>query len=271
MESSGLRSLKDLDPSRLYVLPTGVGYAFTRRFYHSSFLMICGGKVTLIDAPAPLRRVLWAAGRQAGFDIDLQHVDQLLLTHLHGDHCNGVEELAFWRMYRVTAPAPKLYLLRELRAPLWYQRLFAAMGGRPGDRRDHLMLESYFDVYDLAVGQLETFRIPGFTLEPRYTRHFVPTIAFRVNFNGITLGYSADTEYDPELIEFLSGCDMIIHETSPGPGHTPPERLCALPAETKAKMFLTHLPDDFEASNCDIPPLREGQLYEVRKGGAVVV
>ncbi len=267
--TDGLRTLDELDPAKLYILPLGVGYAFTRRFYHSSFLMVCGGKTTLIDAPAPLRRVMWAAGRNSGFDIDLQHIDNLFLTHLHGDHCNGVEEFAFWRMFQSNAPKPNLYLLKELRAPLWFQRLYAAMGSvREGEDGSGPLatLDTYFEVKDLHAGVRTDLGIDGLTLEPRKTRHFVPTIGFKMNFNGHVLAYSADTPFDRGLINFFEDADLIIHETGYGGGHCPIEKLLELPEEIKAKMLLIHLPDDFNIEDSEIPVLREGHLYEVGAG-----
>jgi hypothetical protein len=45
--------------------------------------------------------------------------------------------------------------------------------------------------------------------------------------------------------------------------HTPYEKLAALPAWLRAKMRLTHLPDDFDADASAIEPLRQGRVYEV--------
>lgn len=261
--ADGLGTLAGLDPDALFVLPLGVGYAFTRRFYHSSFLVACGGRVVLVDAPAPLRRVMWAAGRKAGLDIDLQHIDALYLTHLHGDHCNGVEEFAFWRMFRVRGARPRLYILDELRGSLWYQRLYAAMGSlRENDGRP-CSLESYFDVLGLHAGIKTDLGIPGLVVEPVATTHLIPTLGFRMEYRGRRLGYSADTAFSPELIDFLAPCDMIIHECGPGPGHTPLESLMMLPADLRAKMLITHLEDDYDIAASPIRVLEEGTIYRV--------
>ena len=45
--------------------------------------------------------------------------------------------------------------------------------------------------------------------------------------------------------------------------HTPYEKLAALPAELRARMRLTHCPDDFDAASSVIEPLRQGVCYEV--------
>ena len=80
---------------------------------------------------------------------------------------------------------------------------------------------------------------------------------------GRTLGYSADTAFDPDLISFLSAADLIIHETNFGPAHTPYSSLAALPAELRSKMRLVHYPDSFDLASSNITPLLEGQILRV--------
>ena len=92
----------------------------------------------------------------------------------------------------------------------------------------------------------------------------MPTTAFRITAGGRSLGFSADTAFDPTLIDWLAPCDLIVHEaTTPGHTgmHTPYEKLAALPAELRARMRLTHLPDDFDAASSVIEVLRQGHCY----------
>ena len=68
------------------------------------------------------------------------------------------------------------------------------------------------------------------------------------------------------MIEWLSTADLIVHEATSmthSGAHTPYEKLAALPESLRAKMRLTHLPDDFDAGASVIEPLREGKVYEV--------
>jgi ribonuclease BN (tRNA processing enzyme) len=83
-----------------------------------------------------------------------------------------------------------------------------------------------------------------------------------VEAGGRTLGYSADTAFDPELIAFLEPADLIIHETNFGPAHTPYSALAALPAELRAKMRLIHYADGFDTEASNIVALREGEVLE---------
>jgi ribonuclease BN (tRNA processing enzyme) len=88
----------------------------------------------------------------------------------------------------------------------------------------------------------------------------------RITAAGRMLGFSADTAYDPSLIDWLARADLIIHEatTMPHAGlHTPYETLAALPESLRSKMRLTHLPDDFDRDSSVIEPLRQGRSYVV--------
>lgn len=45
--------------------------------------------------------------------------------------------------------------------------------------------------------------------------------------------------------------------------HTPYEKLAALPEPVRAKMRLTHYPDDFDVESSVIEPLQQGRSYDV--------
>ena len=105
-----------------------------------------------------------------------------------------------------------------------------------------------------------------FSVECRRTIHSVPTFAFRITAGGRVLGYSADTAYDPTLIDWLARADLIVHEATTMTHtrvHTPYEKLAALPASLRSKMRLTHYPDDFDVDSSAIEPLRQGRIYQV--------
>ena len=80
---------------------------------------------------------------------------------------------------------------------------------------------------------------------------------------GRCLGYSADTAFDPTLIDWLAPADLIVHESGTGPMHTPYEKLTDLPAAMRAKMRLVHYADSFDAGASVIGPLLQGQCLVV--------
>ncbi len=124
-------------------------------------------------------------------------------------------------------------------------------------------LEDYFDVRILTPGT--PANVGGLSVECRFTRHPVPTIGLLVREShrlGAGLGWSGDTPFEREHIDWLNQAGVIVHESNVGPSHTPIENLNALPVEIKRKMRLTHLPDDFDPAATDIAILREGDVLE---------
>ena len=63
-------------------------------------------------------------------------------------------------------------------------------------------------------------------------------------------------------IDWLSECDIIVHEANIGPVHTNIETLNSLPPEIRKKMRITHIIDDFDVTSTDMVPLTEGELLE---------
>src|SRR5439155_2780974 len=60
-------------------------------------------------------------------------------------------------------------------------------------------------------------------------------------------GVSADTAFDPTLVQWLQAADLVVHEASGGFMHTPYADLAALPETLRKKMRLIHYPDDFRS------------------------
>ncbi len=98
-----------------------------------------------------------------------------------------------------------------------------------------------------------------FAIECRRTIHPVPTFALRIGAGGRTLGLSSDTAFDPDLIAWLAGADVIVHEANRGI-HTAYEQLVALPEDVRRKLRLTHYADDFDTSSSAIEPLVPGRI-----------
>src|SRR5262249_19005880 len=118
----------------------------------------------------------------------------------------------------------------------------------------------------IALDDTKAISVGPFTIECRPTFHSVPTTAFRIRAGGRTLGFSADTTYDPALIDWLAAADLIVPQATPHPEaarQTPYAPRPALPAELRAKMRLIHYPDDFDIDASVIEPLREGRCYRV--------
>lgn len=239
----------------------GAGDTFSERHHPTALLLSCGGFHLGIDCPDMYRRVLADAARRCGRALSLSDIDHVLITHVHGDHMNGLEGVAFFKHF---AERKRLHLVAspEVRADIWQHRLQAPMEALwDGQQFLRLGFDDYFQFTPLDWAGAT--RIGPFSIRTFRTQHHVPTSAVLVEAAGRTLGYSSDTAFDPRLIDFLAQADLIIHETNLGPAHTALSDLLTLPPSIRSRMHLIHYPDQLDLTSCAIPPAREGQLFQV--------
>jgi len=242
----------------VHVIPLGVGDAFSLLYYSTCLLVEAEGTRLLIDCPHPVRKIL--AENAPGIDLD--SIDAVVLTHLHADHCSGLEPLGFFSHFVLGRPA-RMLSHPAVQARTW-ERLAPGMDQlwRPEKgAMEAMRFEDYFTHTPLSVDAPVTFG--PFTIEARMTHHHVPTTALRLSAGGRTLAYSADTGFDRGLIDWLEdGADLIIHETNLG-AHTHHHELEALPQHIRERMRLIHYPDFYDTDKAVIPCVREGERLTV--------
>jgi ribonuclease BN (tRNA processing enzyme) len=244
--------------SEFEIVVLGVGDTFSERHHTSALLLVYDGFSLAIDCPDSYRSVLRAAAEKSGRALPVTAVDHVLITHVHGDHMNGLEGLAFLKHF---AQGKRLGLATspDVRANIWDERLKASMSALwDGQRFHEKTFDDYFDHTPLSW--TEPTQLGPFRIRTRRTIHHVPTTALLVEAAGRTFGYSSDTAFDPELIAFLEPADLIVHETNHGPAHTPYASLAVLPADLRARMRLIHYPDEFDVAASNIVALREGEV-----------
>lgn len=240
----------------------GVGDAFSEKYNSSSIIVRAGDFRLMVDCCERIRKALREAREKSGSGLHLGQIDHVLLTHLHGDHVGGLEAYAFYKLF-VDRRKPHLYAGGSVLEELWDGRLKAPMRqlyNPDFTELRRLELADYFELHPLEAGRVEQIRPLQLEIFP--TRHHIPTFAARFSYEGRTLGYSADTTFDPALLDFLAPANLIIHETGPGV-HTPYAKLAELPAELRARMRLIHYGDDFDKANSVIKPLEEGEIVPV--------
>jgi ribonuclease BN (tRNA processing enzyme) len=248
---------------KLFVL--GVGDTFSEKHTTHALLLEHDGFRLAIDCPDSYRRVLrHARDRQdpaATTDretLDLFAIDDVLITHIHGDHMNGLEGVAYFKHF-AQKKALNLHTIAPVKDGLWERRLQASMGQLwNGHSFRDLAFEDYFRWSELPLDRSTT--IGPFTVRSRVTKHHVPTSALLVEAGGKSVGISSDTAFDPELIAFLATADLIVHETNYGPAHTAYSDLLTLDPAIKSKMRLIHYPDELDPTATEIPALLEGQV-----------
>lgn len=243
-------------------VPVGVGDAFSALHYSSAVAIEADGRWLLVDCPHPIRKVLRDASGKAGVELDVDRFDAVVITHLHADHCSGLEAYAYYFRF-VLGRRPLLVAHPSVLGRVWEGRLAGGMDSL-SDASDWtsraMRLEDYFDL--AALDEDGPVKVGGFELSCRPTRHHVFTTALRIRGGGRELGMSADTAHDPGLIDWLAGADMFLHETGLGI-HTPYEALAAQPPEVRSRMRLIHYPDGFTPGDGGIELLEEGRRYAV--------
>jgi ribonuclease BN (tRNA processing enzyme) len=244
------------------LLALGVGDAFTKRHFSCGAVIEGPEGYLLLECGDLIHRSLHEASERAGWKVDASKIHDILITHLHGDHCNGLESFGFWRMLErmedSQVPLPRLHINRPASERVW-ERLAPAMYRAPAFERPGA-LSDYYDLRILEPDRPST--IAGLTVECRFTKHPVPTTGLLIGDGRSMIGWSSDTPFEPEHVDWLNRADVIIHESNHGPVHTPIRSLNELPDEVRAKIRLTHLPDDFDRSSTDMPILEGGEVVD---------
>lgn len=239
----------------------GVGDAFSVEHYKTNFLVVRDDFVLAVDCGDSYRRALHDNGwERDGAPLDVDRIDALFLTHLHGDHVNGLEMALAFRRYSKGGPW-SIYTSPEVVERLWDDRLGVSLGQSwTGEQFEQNAPGDFYELTDVGWG--ETVEIGPFEVETRKTTHHLPTTALRITDGDATLGYSCDTVFDPTLIEWLADADTIIHETSYGPAHTPLFKLMELSEEIRDKMLVVHYPDEIEPVE-ELEFAEEGSVYPI--------
>jgi len=167
----------------------------------------------------------------------------VLLSHLHADHCLDVPGLFVWRRYHPT-PATERALMYGP-ANTW-ARLGAASspeGGEIDDFTDTFEVRNWVDNEPVLMGSL--------TVLPRRVCH--PTESFGMRFtdpSGASLAYSGDSGACDALVELARDADVFLCEASWTHSPNRPSHLHlsgteagqAAAAAGVGELLLTHIP-----------------------------
>eukprot|EP01104_Vermistella_antarctica_P012588 TRINITY_DN3678_c0_g1_i1.p1 TRINITY_DN3678_c0_g1~~TRINITY_DN3678_c0_g1_i1.p1 ORF type:complete len:1033 (+),score=246.66 TRINITY_DN3678_c0_g1_i1:239-3337(+) len=222
------------DPPVFGVTFLGTSHGFDPRGFTTGFLIWIDGMGILVDPPVQTTEMLQRSGVLG------HYIKKVILTHCHSDHDSGI-------IRQVLDGERHEIITFKTILESYIRKVNALTGVDVGD---------YFSYRQVKVG--EKTDILGAIFEFDYSFHTVPTMRFRVSFQGKSISYSADTLFDVKtydrllgegvitkarhesLCGFLWDADMIIHEAGVPPIHTPIDNLNALHPDIKKKMCVVH-------------------------------
>ncbi len=195
--------------------------------------------------------------------IDLNSIDGVVLSHLHGDHFGGLPFLLLDARHIAMRERPLFLYGPAGLTP----RLEAAQEALfPGSSQTVLG-------FDLACHELtaETrSAAPGFAVTPFPATHSAgaPCFSLRIECDGKIVTYSGDTEWTEHLIPAARGADLFICECSsyerPLTGHLDYRNLSGrLDAIGAKRVILTHM-------NPDMLERRFALAHETASDGMIV-
>ncbi|MDQ6420888.1 MBL fold metallo-hydrolase [Paenibacillus sp. LHD-117] len=241
----------------MFIIMLGTGSAFAKRFNNNNALIESGESRLLVDCGITLPKALHDQ------NISFSELDAVLISHIHGDHVGGLEELAFQMMFKF-GRKPVLYIAEQLVTPLWEHTLKGGLIQGELNR-----LEDFFEVRPLTAGKRHEL-LPGITAELIQTDHIPGKDSFSFLFNE-RFFYSADMRFNGELLRSLVhvGVETIYHDCqleAPGAVHACLDELLTLPQELQEKVWLMHYGDaieDYLGRTGAMRIVQQGKRYEV--------
>lgn len=200
----------------------------------SGYFVRAGGSRLLMDCGPGVVHHL------ARFGLAWAGIDHLLITHFHNDHIGDIPMLLFAMKWGV--PEARTRPL-TLWGPAGLRQRLRSMAVAFGD---HVADPGFpVDVREVEPGQGGVMDDVGF--QTVKTPHTDESMAFRLEHDGVAIGYTGDTGYSDAVAHFLVGVHVMIAECSLPDDeaidtHLTPSRLAAMAtAADPGRLLVTHV------------------------------
>ncbi|MFP4643874.1 MAG: cAMP/cGMP-dependent 3',5'-cyclic-AMP/GMP phosphodiesterase [Spirochaetales bacterium] len=238
LRAIGQRLSAPFVPPRFGVTCLGPSHGFDPQDNTSGFIIWLNHCGIMVDPPVNATEWLTRS------NVSPKIIDSIIITHAHADHDAG----AFQKI--LEEGRINVYTTNTIMGS--FLRKYSAFSGESPE-----FLQRLFSFHPVYVGR--PFFLHGGEFQIYYSLHSIPTMAFRLQFQGKSLVYSSDHQADPaihndllergiidrqrydQLRSFAWDSDVIFHEAGIAPLHTPVSELQKLPAEIRNRMLLFHI------------------------------
>jgi ribonuclease BN (tRNA processing enzyme) len=220
--------------------------------YNTNAIIRVNGCICLLDCGLLCPLALHTIG------IPLTNIDAVIISHLHGDHVLGLEELLFSNFFQPTPRRVSLWLpdglLARGSAPpgydIWENCLRASLETTLESNQTSRVLafDDYADIHMMTPPN--AYDICGISCEPFPVVHIKNRPAYGFILNNCA-AFTADCTFSRNCIENLlnKGVHTIFHDVTfipyaPGAVHTTFEELATLPRDIAEHIYLMHYADD---------------------------
>jgi ribonuclease Z len=158
--------------------------------------------------------------------VPLSRMNKIFLTHLHTDHTTdipwiytfgpAVDRFVPLEVYGPTGMSPEYGTKANIGAmkqfTKWHRDSFAAT----------VPVEKAYDLditeYDYRKNPGIAYQKNGVTIKHFPALHIIDgAVSYRLDWNGLSLVWSGDTQPNQYMVENAKGVDLLIHETAPDP------------------------------------------------------
>lgn len=167
----------------------------------SSYLVEEGSASLLLDCGPDTLSVL----REVA---DYRAIDAIIISHTHADHTLDLIPYRYGLRYELGEGRRKIPLWMPPGGTSFLERLAGALA-----HDDEESLEFFESTYQLSEYATDReYEIGPFRLRFMRTFHAIPCWAVRLEADGQSLTYLADSSFHQELIEFAKGSNIVVCE-----------------------------------------------------------